>query len=306
MVELCLFGIWVVFKQDAVQTDRDDPDQPLVTPPFGHASQEIVNLLLCGHAVPNVFDGNMDMGGGMCLKGIPTSVEVGFLTLLESLNLCKVGQHLKCPKWPIWVIGSESHYSILFAFTPTVQEESEFDNREMLVRQAFDAQDQSGGGGFITAEALQQILPDLNIEFSQDVLNTLCSSDIVVWNDLWQALLQLDKSKGGLKDSCNTLRRRQFDVYHFNGIAKTVPTIGNVSHQRPSLTKIEVSVPPKWTPDVVLAEEFKASGGDMSQEASDSGASRPEPAQHAPLVDCIRTRWQRATCHWAGDAPSIV
>jgi hypothetical protein len=35
----CLFGIWVVFKQDAVQSDRDDPDQPLVTPPFGHASQ---------------------------------------------------------------------------------------------------------------------------------------------------------------------------------------------------------------------------------------------------------------------------
>jgi hypothetical protein len=303
---LLLFSALLSRGLDAVQADRDDPDQPLVTTPFGHASQEIVNLLLCGHAVPNVFDGNMDMGGGMCLKGIPTSVEVGFLTLLESLNLCKVGQHLKCPKWPIWVIGSESHYSILFAFTPTVQEESEFDNREMLVRQAFDAQDQSGGGGFITAEALQQILPDLNIEFSQDVLNTLCSSDIVVWNDLWQALLQLDKSKGGLKDSCNTLRRRQFDVYHFNGIAKTVPTIGNVSHQRPRLTKIEVSVPPKWTPDVVLAEEFKASGGDMSQEASDSGASHPEPAQHAPLVDCIRTRWQRATCHWTGDAPSIV
>ncbi|KAH9546039.1 hypothetical protein CY35_12G075700 [Sphagnum magellanicum] len=267
---------------------------------------EIVNLLLCGHAVPNVFDGNLDMGGGMCLKGIPTSVEVGFLTLLESLNLCKVGRYLKCPRWPIWVIGSESHYSILFAFTTTVQEESEFDDRETCVRQAFDAQDQSGGGGFISPEALQQILVDLNIEMNQDVLNTLCSSDIVVWNDFWQALLELDKSKGGLKDSYNTLRIRQFDLYHFNGIAKTVATVGDVSQQQPHLTRIKVSVPPKWTPDTVLAEGFKGSLGDRPHEASDSGISNPEPAQHAPLVDCIRTRWQCATCNWAGDAPSIV
>jgi hypothetical protein len=56
-----------------------------------------VNLLLCGEAVPNVVDGKMDLGGGMSLKGIPKNVEVGFLTLLESLNLRKVGQYLKCP-----------------------------------------------------------------------------------------------------------------------------------------------------------------------------------------------------------------
>ncbi|RDX72840.1 Ubiquitin carboxyl-terminal hydrolase MINDY-3, partial [Mucuna pruriens] len=52
---------------DLVQCDRDDPSLPLVTAPFGHASQEIVNLLLCGEAVPNVFDGRMDLGGGMFL-----------------------------------------------------------------------------------------------------------------------------------------------------------------------------------------------------------------------------------------------
>ncbi|KAG4148212.1 hypothetical protein ERO13_D05G272200v2 [Gossypium hirsutum] len=75
---------------DCVQADRDDPSLPLVTAPFGHASQEIVNLLLCGQAVPNVFDGRMDLGGGMFLKGVSTNVEVGFLTLLESLNFCKI------------------------------------------------------------------------------------------------------------------------------------------------------------------------------------------------------------------------
>lgn len=57
-----------------------------------------MNLLLSGQAVAHVFDGRMDLGGEMFLKGISGNVEIGFFTLLESLNLCKVGQNLKCPK----------------------------------------------------------------------------------------------------------------------------------------------------------------------------------------------------------------
>lgn len=34
--------------------------------------------------------------------------QVGFLTLLEALHYCQVGEHLKRPTWPIWVVGSES------------------------------------------------------------------------------------------------------------------------------------------------------------------------------------------------------
>lgn len=265
--------------------------------------QEIVNLLLCGQAVPNVFDNNMDLGG-VSIKGISTNCEVGFLTLLESLNLCQVGRNLKYPKWPIWVIGSESHYSILFALDPSVQDETDTEDHEVRVRQAFDAHDQSGGGGFISPEALQQILIDLNIQMPQDVLNNLFSSDIVTWNELWQALMQIDKSKGGLKDSGTVLNKRQFEVFHFNGIAKTVASSGDVTQQRPRLTRVRVSVPPKWTPDIALVEEYKAM--EQSEVAQGSAAVVPEPAQHAPLVDCIRTRWQRATCNWTGDSPSIV
>jgi hypothetical protein len=68
-----------IFRSGVVhsQEDRDDPEGPLVTEPFGHASQEIVNLFLCHKAVANVFDGNIDLGEGMQLKGIPTPVQVG-------------------------------------------------------------------------------------------------------------------------------------------------------------------------------------------------------------------------------------
>lgn len=296
---------------DSVQADRDDPSQPLVTAPFGHASQEIVNLLLSGEAVANVFDGRMDLGGGMFVKGISTTVEVGFLTLLESLNFCKVGLHLKCPKWPIWVVGSESHYTVLFALDTKVQEENELEGRETKIRRAFDAQDQSGGGGFISVEGFHQVLRETNVSLPADKLQNLCSSGYIVWSEFWQVLLDLDKSMGGLKDPSGLMGKKVFDLYHFNGIAKSVMNGNQVSSvndfpvQRPRLTKLRVSVPPRWTP-----EEFMSSGPGTSDPTAGKDSvtevSKPEPSQHAPLVDCIRTRWSRATCTWEGDAPSIV
>ncbi|CAK9187354.1 unnamed protein product [Ilex paraguariensis] len=298
---------------DSVQDDRDDPSQPLVTAPFGHASQEIVNLLLCGQAVANVFDGKMDLGGGMFVKGISLTVEVGFLTLLESLNFCKVGQYLKCPKWPIWVVGSESHYTVLFALDSKVQEENELEGRETQVRRAFDAQDQSGGGGFISVEGFNQVVKETNINLPAEKLDHLCSAGFIVWSEFWQVLLDLDKSLGGLKDSTGLMGKKIFDLYHFNGIAKSVSNGSQASPgseipiQRPRLTKLRVSVPPRWTPEEFMTAGPSGPGGnDSTVKDTVVEVSKPEPAQHAPLVDCIRTRWSRAVCNWEGDAPSIV
>ncbi|XP_042518099.1 ubiquitin carboxyl-terminal hydrolase MINDY-3-like [Macadamia integrifolia] len=300
---------------ESVQADRDDLSLPLVTAPFGHASQEIVNLLLCGQAVPNVFDGRMDLGGEMFLKGIPTSVDVGFLSLLESFNFCKVGQHLKRPKWPIWVVGSESHYTVLFAFDTRVQDENELEERESQIRRAFDAQDQSGGGGFISVEGLHQVLREININLPTEKLDHLCSSGFIVWSEFWQVLLELDKSLGGLKDSSGLMGKKLFDLYHFNGIAKSVlngnqaASGGVISMQRPRLSKLRVSVPPRWTPEEFMADVTVPSNtGTEDPTGKDTvvEVTHPEPPQHAPLVDCIRTRWPRAVCNWVGDPPSIV
>lgn len=295
---------------DAIQADRDDPSPPLVTAPFGHASQEIVNLLLCGQAVPNVFDGRMDLGGGMFLKGVSTRVEVGFLTLLESLNFCKVGQHLKCPNWPIWVVGSESHYTVLFALDTIVQEENKLEERESQIRRAFDAQDQSGGGGFIVVEGFHQVLRETDVRLPPEKVDQLCSSGFIVWSEFWQAILDLDSSMGGLKDSSGLMGKKVFDLYHFNGIAKSdlngqANSGSEAPVQRPRLTKLRVSVPPRWTPEEFMAAAPSGSGGDQSS-ANDAEVPKHEPPQHAPLVDCVRTRWPRAVCNWVGDPPSIV
>lgn len=115
--------------------------------------QELVNLLVCGRAVPNVFDNDVELDSGhgnvTLLKGIKSRCDVGLLSLFEHYNICKVrteswetpppttarfatsggflcvctyfsclgfqvGAHLKTPRYPIWLLCSESHFSVLF------------------------------------------------------------------------------------------------------------------------------------------------------------------------------------------------
>lgn len=133
--------------------------------------QELVNLLVCGRAVPNVFDNDIELDSGKgnvtLLKGIKSNCDVGLLSLFEHYNICKVnnetwavtpgacfkkhaqqnvgglgaqqlcqilclfavlyvffsyltspafqvGAYLKTPRYPIWLVCSESHFSVLF------------------------------------------------------------------------------------------------------------------------------------------------------------------------------------------------
>ena len=83
--------------------------------------QELVNLLLFGRAHSNVFDGEQTVGGdaGCRLRGTPRRSPVGFLTLFERQgepgSLLQVGSHLKRPGCAVFVLQSESHYSVLWA-----------------------------------------------------------------------------------------------------------------------------------------------------------------------------------------------
>lgn len=115
--------------------------------------QELVNLLVGGRAVPNVFDNDIELESGKgdvtLLKGIKSHCDVGLLSLFEHYNICKVrreswevpaglsrpggrrgsfptafshvepvgfevGAYLKTPQYPIWLVCSESHFSVLF------------------------------------------------------------------------------------------------------------------------------------------------------------------------------------------------
>jgi hypothetical protein len=102
---------------DQIRKDMDMPMTSLIVE-HGYCAQELVNLLLIGKAHSNVFDNIQHLGTGkdkQILKGIPQRSDVGFLSLLEKYDYIKVGENYKSPKYPIFVLYSESHYSLLFA-----------------------------------------------------------------------------------------------------------------------------------------------------------------------------------------------
>ncbi|EPQ05691.1 Protein FAM188B [Myotis brandtii] len=106
---------------ELVRQDFDVPTNHLIGA-HNYCTQELVNLLLTGKAVSNVFNDvlELDSGNGniTLLKGIAARSDVGFLSLFEHYNACQVGCFLKTPRFPIWVVCSESHFSVLFSLQP--------------------------------------------------------------------------------------------------------------------------------------------------------------------------------------------
>ncbi|XP_038128191.1 probable ubiquitin carboxyl-terminal hydrolase MINDY-4 [Cyprinodon tularosa] len=121
----------------SIEKVREDMDLHTTTliGAHGYCTQELVNLLLCGRAVSNVFDNDIELDSGngnmTLLKGIKDHCQVGLLSLFEHYNICQVGNHLKSPSYPVWVVCSESHFSVLFGLQRELlisqKEELEFD-----------------------------------------------------------------------------------------------------------------------------------------------------------------------------------
>ncbi|XP_029989038.1 probable ubiquitin carboxyl-terminal hydrolase MINDY-4 isoform X2 [Sphaeramia orbicularis] len=116
----CLLMVISAVLSRSIEKVKEDMDVPTTTliGAHGYCTQELVNLLLCGQAVSNVFDNDMELDSGngnmTLLKGMKGRCDVGLLSLFEHYNIVKVGTYLKTPCWPIWVVCSESHFSVLF------------------------------------------------------------------------------------------------------------------------------------------------------------------------------------------------
>eukprot|EP00052_Salpingoeca_macrocollata_P014185 m.111072 g.111072 ORF g.111072 m.111072 type:complete len:169 (+) comp19216_c0_seq3:337-843(+) len=88
---LCfLYSVILTRGISVVEDDMGVEADTLVSLPHGHANQTLINLMIAGCAVPNVFDGNQDVDG-MVLHGIPQQTDVGFLTFVETFSLLQVG-----------------------------------------------------------------------------------------------------------------------------------------------------------------------------------------------------------------------
>ena len=169
-----LYSVVLTKGPDSVITERQDMEESLIgelpccspapqdphltnsiitDPVHGHGSQSLINLLVTGTATQNVFDGNKDLCG-LQLKGIASQSSVGFLSYLECLRYLEVGKNLKSPVWPVWVVGSETHLTVLFS--RNLQLVSPPSQRD-LAREQFTSLDQDNAG-FISSDKLQQLM----------------------------------------------------------------------------------------------------------------------------------------------------
>jgi len=151
-----------------VRADMDDSSTCHLTGQFGHSSQELINLFLTGIAASNVFDKVIDMGGGYFCKGVSRRSTIGYLTQLEALRYCEVGSFLKTPYYPIWVIGSSSHFSVLFGENSTSIEQSKSDQVLEQCRHAFRTCDPESNG-FIQVGSLKDVVCAVSEKFLESI-----------------------------------------------------------------------------------------------------------------------------------------
>lgn len=88
----------------------------------------------------------------MPLQGVHEQPDVGYLTILESLRYVSVGRCLKNPRYPIWLIGSETHFSVVFSLDERLAVDASMVEENVMdkANRVFSARDGSGGG-FISA-----------------------------------------------------------------------------------------------------------------------------------------------------------
>ena len=100
-------------KMYSVTDDMDMEDCPLMGA-HGYCSQEMVHLCLIGKATSNTFDNEKILDEMTVLKGIEKRSDIGLLSLFEHYDAVVVGENLKTPKFPIWLVCAESHFTVLF------------------------------------------------------------------------------------------------------------------------------------------------------------------------------------------------
>lgn len=113
-VLLFLYSVLLTKGIEKLLSEIGDTSEPLIHSAFGYGSQSLINLFLTGRAVAHVFDNDQDIGG-MKLKGIDKQSDIGFISIMEQLRYCTVGSFYKNPKYPIWLMASETHLTVLFS-----------------------------------------------------------------------------------------------------------------------------------------------------------------------------------------------
>jgi len=198
---LFLIGLLLTRGLEQINSDMDMDDTTLIGQ-FGHCTQELVNLLLTGRATGNVMDGDVPMGdSGLTVRGVKKQSHIGYLTHLEALSMCQVGSFYKIPEVPVWVVGSSSHFTVLFCTDKKVNEESDSEKLRTKVQRAFKSVDMDECG-FISTDKVSLALMNIDEPIIYEILgdeddigrlrgHMTSDGDIVIYGTFWETVSRL-------------------------------------------------------------------------------------------------------------------
>ncbi|XP_045141509.1 ubiquitin carboxyl-terminal hydrolase MINDY-3 isoform X2 [Echinops telfairi] len=184
-VLLFLYSVLLTKGIENIKNEIEDTSEPLIDPVYGHGSQSLINLLLTGHAVSNVWDGDRECSG-MKLLGIHKQAAVGFLTLMEALRYCK-DMGLVAPEAP--------------------------SEQARRVFQTYDPED----NGFIPDSLLEDVMKALDLVADPEYINLMKNKldpeglGIILLGPFLQEFFPDQGSSGP----------ESFTVYHYNGLKQS-------------------------------------------------------------------------------------
>ncbi|GFS01789.1 ubiquitin carboxyl-terminal hydrolase MINDY-3 [Elysia marginata] len=264
-VLLYLYSILLTKGINQIKNEVEDPSEPLIDGIYGHGSQSLINLLMTSHATTNVWDNDKDISG-LKLRGIQQQASVGFLTLLEHMRYCEVGWYLKNPVYPIWLLGSETHLTVLFSH---VEELVIRDSPATTAKHVFSQFDPEGNG-FISSSLLQDVMRSLDLVADTEYVEIMKT--------------KLDSEELGIITSSSFMETffseqpaehpQSFMLYHCNALPQSNPG-GKVGYLEGK---------------AVLAEEVD------TQFITDT----------TPIKLCLQTKWPSIEINWSnGITPSL-
>ncbi|OWF51042.1 hypothetical protein KP79_PYT19576 [Mizuhopecten yessoensis] len=212
-VLLHLYSVILTKGIEQIKNEVEDPGESLIDSIHGHGSQSLINLLLSGKAVTNVWDNDKEVCG-LKLHGIHRQATIGFLTLLEHMRYCKVGWYLKNPRYPLWLLGSETHLTVMFSKEENlvVRESPHLTAKQIF--QSFDPE----GNGFISTIQLADLMSALNLVSEKeyvDIMTTKLDAEslgIITMHCFMEEFYPGES---------NTDTPRSFTLYHYNGLARS-------------------------------------------------------------------------------------
>ncbi|KAG4065491.1 hypothetical protein HA402_009052 [Bradysia odoriphaga] len=264
-VLLFMYTVFLTKTVENIISELLDTSEPLIHNTYGYASQGLINLMLTGQAVAHVWDHDKDVGG-LKLRGLSQQPDIGFITLMEQMRYCTVGSFYKNPKNPVWIMGSETHLTVLFSNEKRLVSAETPSEIARRVFKSFDPE----GNNFIPTPVLQDVLCALDLVSEQGYVDIMSS--------------KLDPESLGI------ILMNAFMDEFFPDEARSMPDTFNIMHYN-GLPGSNFSQKVKYNIGSAILLE-----SDLKSMCSVSN----------PMLTCLQTKWPNIEVNWNGNRmPSL-